>query len=102
MEKIRELGSLPSILMGDLNATPESETILSTNEAFDDAAVLAQTRDSGATYHAFGKEPDRERIDYFLLSKGDFAVSEYRIVDNGRSGEYSSDHAPIYIRLRLR
>ena len=100
-EKIRELGSLPSILMGDLNATPESETILSTNEAFDDAAVLAQTRDSGATYHAFGKEPDRERIDYFLLSKGDFAVSEYRIVDNGRSGEYSSDHAPIYIRLRL-
>ncbi len=99
VEKIREFGDIPAILLGDLNATPTSETILSTKTDFDDAYDIASERDEGATYHNFGKEPDRERIDYILLSKGKFNVSEYRVVDNGRSGKYSSDHAPIYVKI---
>ena len=100
-DKIREFGDIPAILMGDLNATPSSETILSTKTDFDDAHDIATISDEGATYHNYGKEPDRERIDYILLSKGKFTVSEYRIVDNGRSGQYSSDHAPIYVKIRF-
>ena len=101
VDKIREFGDLPAILMGDLNATPSSETILSTKDDFDDAHDSAASHDEGATYHDWGRDTDRERIDYILLSKADFAVSEYRIVDNGRSGQYSSDHAPIYVKIRL-
>ena len=101
VEKIREFGSIPAILMGDLNAEPETETLLSTKEDFEDAYEIAAQSDTGATYHDFGKQLDRERIDYILLSDNDFSVSEYRIVDNGRSGEYSSDHAPIYVKVKF-
>lgn len=101
VDKIREFGDIPAILMGDLNATPSSETISSTKVDFDDAHDVATISDEGATYHNYGKEPDRERIDYILLSKGKFSVSEYRIVDNGRSGQYSSDHAPIYVKMKF-
>ena len=99
VDKIQEFGALPAILLGDLNATPSSKTILSTKDDFDDAHDIAALSDEGATYHAFGSDFDRERIDYILLSKGDFSVSEYRIVDNGRSGVYASDHSPIYVKI---
>lgn len=101
VKKIREFGSLPALLMGDLNAEPDTQTLLSTKEDFEDSHEIAASADNGATYHNFGKQLDRERIDYILLSKDDFTVSEYRIVDNGRSGEYSSDHSPIYIKLNF-
>lgn len=101
VDKIREFGDIPAILMGDLNATPSSETISSTKVDFDDAHDVATISDEGATYHNYGTEPDCERIDYILLSKGKFSVSEYRIVDNGRSGQYSSDHAPIYVKMKF-
>ena len=104
LDKIAEFGDLPAILMGDLNATPGSETILSTRESFDDAHDIAAVSDEGATFHKWGTQPDRKRIDYILLSKGDAAVSEYRILDNYHAdvGAYSADHASIYIRLTLR
>ena len=101
VDKIREFGSLPAILLGDLNATPMSETILSTKDDFDDAHDIAKESDEGATYHDFGRDFERERIDYILLSKGDFTVDEYRIVDNGRSGHYASDHSPIYVKIHF-
>lgn len=102
VEKIREFGSIPALLMGDLNAEPDTQTLLSTREDFEDSHEIADIADDGATYHAFGEKLDRERIDYILASVGDFNVSEYRIVDNGRSGEYSSDHASIYIKVNFR
>ena len=102
VDKIREFGDIPGILFGDLNATPTSQTLISTKRDFDDAHDSAIVSDEGATYHNYGKECERERIDYILLSKDKFDIEEFRIVDNGRSGAYSSDHASIYVKVQFR
>ena len=102
LSKIAEFGNIPAFLMGDFNADPDSETILSTGEAFDDAHNIADIADEGATYHKWGERPDRERIDYIMISKGTSTVSEYRIVNNCHDGVYSSDHSSIYIKVKLK
>lgn len=101
LDKISEFGNIPAFLMGDLNAAPDSETILSTHASFDDAHDIALEADNGPTYHKWGEQPDRERIDYIMISKGASTVSEYRIVDNCHDGAYSSDHSAIYIKVKL-
>ena len=102
LDKIAEFGDLPAFLMGDLNAEPDSKTILSTKDAFDDAHDIAGVADEGATYHKWGTKPNNDRIDYIMISKGDSIVSEYRIVDNCHNGVYSSDHSSIYIKVKLK
>ncbi len=102
LNKIAEFGNIPAFLMGDLNAEPDSETILSTHDSFDDAHNIASSADEGATYHAWGTKLYRERIDYIMISKGDSIVSEYRIVNNCHDGIYSSDHSSIYIKVKLK
>lgn len=101
LEKIAEFGNIPAFLMGDFNAKPGSQTILSTYESFDDAQIIAEQTEDGATYHNWGLNLDNERIDYIMISKGDATVSEYHIVDNLHDGVYSSDHSSIYIKATL-
>ena len=102
LDKIAEFGDLPAFLMGDLNAEPDSKTILSTKDAFDDAHDIAASADEGATFHKWGTKPNNDRIDYIMISKGDSIVSEYRILDNCHDGVYSSDHSSIYIKVKLK
>ena len=103
LDKIEEFGGLPAFLMGDLNAYPDEETILFTHDSFDDAHVIAEKRDYGATFHKWGTKADGndKRIDYIMISKGDATVSEYRIVNNKHGDTYSSDHYSIYIKVKL-
>ena len=103
LDKIEEFGGLPAFLMGDLNAYPDEETILFTHDSFDDAHVIAEKRDDGATFHKWGTKADGndKRIDYIMISKGDATVSEYRIVNNKHGDTYSSDHYSIYIKVKL-
>ena len=103
LNKIEELGGVPAFLMGDLNAEPDTDTILSTHESFDDAHEIAAVADKGATFHKWGTKPnnDDKRIDYIMISKGTCTVSEYRIVNNCHDGVYSSDHSSIYIKVTL-
>jgi endonuclease/exonuclease/phosphatase family metal-dependent hydrolase len=103
LDKIEEFGGLPAFLMGDLNAYPDEETILFTHASFDDAHVIAEKRDDGATFHKWGTKSDGndKRIDYIMISKGDATVSEYRIVNNKHGDAYSSDHYSIYIKVTL-
>lgn len=102
LNKIAEFGGRPAFLMGDMNAKPSSLTIQSTKDAFDDAHDIALLADEGPTYHKWGTQLDRERIDYIMISKGISEVSEYRIVDNCHNGVYSSDHSSIYIKVKLK
>ena len=102
LDKIAQFGGLPAFLMGDMNAKPSSATILSTKDAFDDAHNIALVADDGPTYHAWGAQPNRERIDYIMITKGMSEVLEYRIVDNCYNRVYSSDHASIYIKAKLK
>ena len=101
LDKIAELGNIPAILLGDLNAEPDSETLKSALESFEDVALTADKADTGATFHDFGEQPDRERIDYILTTIGDMRAYEYRIVDNCHDGTYSSAHSPIYAKLKI-
>ena len=103
LNKIAEFGGLPAFLMGDLNAYPDEDTILFTHESFDDAHVIAEEKDEGQTFHAWGtkKNGNNKRIDYIMISKGAATVSEYRIVKNIHDGVWSSDHHSIYIKAKL-
>ena len=102
LSKIEQFGNLSAFLMGDLNAPPSSETILSTQSSFDDAHNIAEEADDGPTYHKWGTLPEKERIDYIMITKDASIVSEYRIVNNCHDGVYSSDHAAIYIKVKLK
>ena len=75
LDKIAEFGDRPAFLMGDMNAKPSSLTIQSTKDAFDDAHDIALLADEGPTYHKWGTQLDRERIDYIMISKGISEVS---------------------------
>ncbi len=102
LSKIKEFGDIPAFLMGDLNATPSTPTIISTKDSFDDAHDIAQISADGATFHKWGEQFNRERIDYIMISKDSCEVFEYAILDNCHDGVYSSDHTSIYIKVKLK
>jgi endonuclease/exonuclease/phosphatase family metal-dependent hydrolase len=102
LDKISEFGNIPAYLMGDLNAKEDSETILSTKEAFDDAKLIAEKTDDSPTFHGWGEAADPRRIDYIMISKGDAEVYEYGVVNNLHGDVYSSDHSSIYIKTKLK
>lgn len=83
VDTLRE--SAVTLLAGDLNAGPESET-------------LAALEDAGWT-NISGTEPTfperEERLDYILASR-DVAVRSARVIDTG-----ASDHRPVVVRLSL-
>lgn len=102
LDKISEFGDLPSFLMGDLNAQEDSQTIQSTKENFDDAMRISPITEETPTYHDWGNDENAKRIDYIMISNGDAEVYEYHVVDNLHGEIYSSDHASIYIKTKLK
>lgn len=101
MDKIKEFGSLPSVIMGDLNARENSETYKNCTANFTDVKYLTREPDSGATYHNWGKEPDNTCIDYFMTSPSGFRVNSFRVMRNTFDGDYASDHYPILFSATL-
>ena len=101
LDKIKQFGGLPSIIMGDFNADESSSTYKAATELFDDAKYRAKSTMTGATYQAFGKELGRENIDYFMISKSGIDVDEYKIIDTTYDGVYPSDHFSIALRIKL-
>lgn len=101
LDKIKEFGGKPAILMGDLNAEPDSETYNSAVQNFDDAQIIAPDTMDSATYQAWGSKLDEPRIDYFMVSKIGITVNKYEVLRNTYDGTYPSDHFPIYIHISL-
>lgn len=102
LDKINELGDVPAYLMGDLNAKPNSKTLKSVYEFFEDGQVVADITTDGATYQKWGEKLNSERIDYIVASIGETNIYEYGIVDTLYDGVYPSDHFPIYIKTSLK
>lgn len=102
LDKINELGDVPSYLMGDLNAKPNSKTLKSVYEFFEDGQVVADITTDGATYQKWGEKLNSERIDYIVASIGKTDIYEYGIVDTLYDGVYPSDHFPIYIKTAVK
>lgn len=101
LDKIKEFGGLPSMIMGDFNAEEDSETYKSATENFLDAKYQTDNTMKSCTYQKFGKALDRENIDYLMISKTGFTVNSYKVVTTTYDGVYPSDHFPLSISLQF-
>jgi endonuclease/exonuclease/phosphatase family metal-dependent hydrolase len=90
-------GSLPWIVMGDLNATPDSPPVKTLIES---GLRLAVPLEAGGSWNDFTGEVDGDRIDHILVSSSwtvvDAAVSHYQ-----PDGRLPSDHWPVVATLSL-
>lgn len=99
LDKIQEFGSLPAVLMGDLNAEESSETYRSATANFLDTKYQTDNTMTSCTYQAWGEQLDRNCIDYILISKTGFKTNSYRVVTDTYDGVYPSDHFPVSVSL---
>ncbi|WP_230769603.1 endonuclease/exonuclease/phosphatase family protein [Sphingomonas sp. Leaf4] len=91
-------GTLPVIVTGDMNATPDSTAYAAFAASLRDAWTGTATRDGPErTFHAFTGTADR-RIDYIFV-RG-FTPLSARVVTHNRAGRYASDHFPVVATLR--
>ena len=102
LQKLKEFGGMPCVIMGDLNDFESSVTYKSATALFDDAKYKTDDTDSGATYQEWGELPEYENIDYFLISKTGIDVKQYRIIRTIYNGVYPSDHYPIMLKINLK
>jgi endonuclease/exonuclease/phosphatase family metal-dependent hydrolase len=85
--------SLPQVILGDLNARPESEELRRLNAAYADGYMSAGGAAPGNTYPA--NQPDR-RIDYVLIGPG------LRPLEGSTpAAELASDHLPVVVRVAV-
>ncbi|MBQ6381409.1 MAG: endonuclease/exonuclease/phosphatase family protein [Clostridia bacterium] len=101
LDKINQFGSLPGIIMGDFNATEDSETYRAATENFNDAKYQTKNTQKGATFQNFGAALDSQNIDYFMISKTGIQVKEYKILTETYNDVYPSDHFPISLKISL-
>ena len=87
---------LPTILLGDFNVAPDSETI-----KFADAkkGFFEATKDIKVTFHEFGK--DKRKLDYIYLSDDlKCRVESVKTWEDSHEGIYLSDHYPVCLILK--
>lgn len=102
LDKIKEFGSIPAVLMGDLNAEESSETYLSATDDFYDVKYQTENTMTSCTYQDWGTALDRNCIDYIMISKGDFNVNSYEVITDTYDGVYTSDHFPLTATITLK
>ncbi len=95
--RARALQPLPVVVLGDLNATPDSPPLQALFAAgFRDVfRVLDPEAEPGGTFHGFEGGRDGPRIDHVLVD-GRWAVHEARILRGTWQGHHPSDHYPVY------
>ena len=94
MEEFNGKLSLPSIILGDYNAYPDSETIRFCNE-YSTPFMFDVTKEIPVTFHDYGK--CGVKIDYIYVTeelKRAFLASD--IWPDERKGIYLSDHYPVW------
>lgn len=99
LDKIKEFGGLPAVLMGDLNAEESSETYKSARESFLDAKYETENTMTSCTYQNWGEALDRNCIDYVMISPEGFGVNYYQVITDTYDGVYTSDHFPLLVGL---
>lgn len=104
LKEAKELApSLPTIITGDFNGTPDSDPITYIVGAGwkDSRTVSPIVYGPDWTFHDYGRLPLSERplIDYIFFNKG-FRVSKYRVIADKEEGHpYLSDHNPVMSEL---
>lgn len=93
-EFINELGELyskPLILVGDLNAKPESKPIQILEEYFERNKISNQPTSPNVN--------TKNEIDYIMVLKNvDFNWRSYRVIQE----EYASDHLPLFAEIEFK
>ncbi len=102
LDKIKDFGSIPAILMGDLNAEEDSETYKSATEFFYDSKYQTENTMTSCTYQDWGEQLDRNCIDYIMISKDHFNVQSYSVITDTYNGVYTSDHFPLTATLSFK
>ncbi len=111
--KVREYaGERPFIIMGDFNADPKDNVVLTMTDAiaktpaktpyYDSRLRAKMKKGSDWTFHDFGEiaEQERTRIDYIFVSKAwKVLLNENIRTDKGEI--YASDHSAVLTILRL-
>jgi endonuclease/exonuclease/phosphatase family metal-dependent hydrolase len=103
-------GNLPTILMGDFNLSPNSDShaffcgekkLNGITGRFSDAWIAAgkSERDAG-TYHGFKGDQSGDRIDWILVTP-ELKVKKIQIIHDHQEGRFHSDHFPVVAILRL-
>lgn len=100
LDKIKQFGSYPSVIMGDFNAEEGSETYINVTKDFLDARYETENSDFSKTYQNWGKTG--KQLDYFMISKTGFDVMSYDVVTELYDGVYSADHFPIVLKAKLK
>jgi endonuclease/exonuclease/phosphatase family metal-dependent hydrolase len=96
VEELREIvaaGKMPTIMVGDFNATPESRTITNVKSFLTDSWELVGTGD-GFTIPVV--KPTK-RIDYIWVTKSSIEPVKIEVVQS-----LASDHLPVLAELQLR
>lgn len=94
LEKAEFFPDAPVVLVGDMNAYPDSPEMELLRTQFRDL-----TDGIGITFHNFGRD-NQCTIDYIYLNGG-IAGTDPRKWDECRNGVYLSDHYPISCELTL-
>lgn len=101
-KKIMEIApTLPVILTGDLNVTPETEAIATIKTFLTDTKEITIEPAYGpeGTFNGFKfNAPLKEKIDYIFVNKG-FNVQKFGVLTDSKNQRYPSDHLPILARL---
>ena len=95
--------SLPVVLTGDLNLTPDTEPIQKLTAKLKDAYVAAPDRlGPEGTFNGFNyAQPAAKRIDYVMASPG-VEVINFATLTDAVEGRYPSDHFAVLSTLHLR
>lgn len=104
LHKMREIaGDAPTVFVGDLNSTPETEQVRTLQAALSDARQVTLTPPYGpvGTFNDFKLDAAlTERIDYVFVS-AQFRVLKYGVLSDSIDRRYPSDHHPVAVRLAL-
>ncbi|MBE6715755.1 MAG: endonuclease/exonuclease/phosphatase family protein [Ruminococcaceae bacterium] len=95
---------MPVVFSGDLNAKEGNLMYKRALEAgFRDTKYLAETSDSGATYHGYANlhKTNSKPIDYIFVNSYCKEVAVYDVVTEKINGIYPSDHFPVVATLTM-
>lgn len=101
-------GGHPAVVLGDFNATPDSEVYRTMMDSTDTGAALYDVRDRspliyGPTYTFEGFEvgsAEPVRIDYIFVTPG-VEVRRTGVLSDQIGGRYPSDHLPVLAEVVL-
>jgi endonuclease/exonuclease/phosphatase family metal-dependent hydrolase len=81
----------PVILMGDFNATPDSEEIRLLRDL---TRWVDVSKDIGGTFQDFGRDPNPQQIDYLFADRS-LSLLHASLWSESKDGVYLTDHSPI-------